>query len=611
MEIQQLKLKNIGCFTERTFDFSDLTVIFGDNRTGKSTLVYALFFALFGKHLHTGLKPKDLCRKGEPFGTTVMYFNKNHNEDFKLHRSTAGVPKLYGKSEPEIMWSPILSDDPENLSADSSISHQVASLTSFFRESELLYFLQDMKPKHNKTLLQSLIRDDDLQSVRSKFKKALRLAKETKKTAAYAVPKQVPDLKQIKTLKQELAGVEKRLGETEAEYKKLLRNKEKGINPEVFRLLQQQYEEKTKELDTAIKSKEQNPPLEELIKKKAELEKQLSEKASLAQCKDDFYRHIVAYEQNKKDLQLRIERLMDIKKRSECPTCEQPITIEQVSDLISKLEKESVDADQNLGKVKEKFKKTEARLKEIQRLEKAFGKISRQIEDMHHLDKKIGKLKDQPAKIKEELGQYERLGNMGDAQERYRHEKKLEDEQKNLERQKERVSQNIRQSEEMLRLAGENNKNLQIAARNVLLCDVAKQAIEDAADAMTRGLLDKVRTGIRTWGENFTFLKHFDIDMTGGELLPIIQARGYQYKLNQMSKSERIFLYLMLKLALGDALGHLGAFVLDDPADGLDKKRKETLAYLLLEVAKKRQLIVTTNDPVFAEQFSQSLVVRL
>ncbi len=611
MEIQQLKLKNIGCFTERTFDFSDLTVIFGDNRTGKSTLVYAVFFAIFGEHLHKGLKPKDLCRKGEQFGTTVLYFGGNGNGDFKLHRSTAGVPKLYGKSEENIMWSPILSDNPENLIADSSIPAQVASLTSFFRESELLYFLQDMKPKHNKTLLQSLIGTDDFQSVQSKFKKALRLAGESKKTAAYAVPKQIPDLKNMQSLKQELSGVEKRLGEAEAEYKKLLRNKDKGINPEVFRLLQKQYEEKTKELDTAIRSKEQNPPLEELKKNKAKLEKQLSEKDSVAQCKEDFYRHIVAYEQNRKDLQLRIERLMDMKKRSECPTCEQSITVEKVSDLISKLEKQSVDAGLNLRKVREKFEKAEARLKEIQLLEKELGKISRQIEEIHHLDKQIGNLKHQPSKIKEELGQYERLGNLGDAEERYRHEKRLEAEQKNLENQKERVRQKIRQSEDTLRLAEESRNKLQSAARNVLLCDVAKQAIEDAADSMTRGLLDKVRTGIRTWTENFSFLKHFDIDMTGGELIPIIQARGYQYKLNQMSKSERIFLYLMLKLAIGDALGHLGAFVLDDPADGLDNKRKQTLAYLLLEVAKKRQLIVTTNDSVFAEQFSKSLVVRL
>ena len=91
----------------------------------------------------------------------------------------------------------------------------------------------------------------------------------------------------------------------------------------------------------------------------------------------------------------------------------------------------------------------------------------------------------------------------------------------------------------------------------------------------------------------------------------MIQARGYQYKLNQMSKSERIFLYLMLKLAIGDALGHLSFFMLDDPADGLDLKRKRTLAYLLAEVAARRQVLVTTNDADFSDLFPGGLRVDL
>ena len=99
--------------------------------------------------------------------------------------------------------------------------------------------------------------------------------------------------------------------------------------------------------------------------------------------------------------------------------------------------------------------------------------------------------------------------------------------------------------------------------------------------------------------------------MKASQLTPIIQAKGYQYKLNQMSKSERIFLYLMLKLAIGDALSHLGVFILDDPADGLDRKRKALLSRLLTEISAKRQLIVTTNDPDFAEMFDQGCRIDL
>jgi DNA repair exonuclease SbcCD ATPase subunit len=78
-----------------------------------------------------------------------------------------------------------------------------------------------------------------------------------------------------------------------------------------------------------------------------------------------------------------------------------------------------------------------------------------------------------------------------------------------------------------------------------------------------------------------------------------------------MSKSERIFLYLMLKLAIGDAMGNLGVFILDDPADGLDAKRQNVMAHLLQEVSRKRQVVVTTNDDRFADMFPQEYRLNL
>ena len=68
-----------------------------------------------------------------------------------------------------------------------------------------------------------------------------------------------------------------------------------------------------------------------------------------------------------------------------------------------------------------------------------------------------------------------------------------------------------------------------------------------------------------------------------------------------MIESERVFLYVMLKLAIGDALGHLEVFALDDPADGLDPRRKQLLAELLARIARRRQVVVTTNDSSFAD----------
>ena len=151
-----------------------------------------------------------------------------------------------------------------------------------------------------------------------------------------------------------------------------------------------------------------------------------------------------------------------------------------------------------------------------------------------------------------------------------------------------------------------NHKLLLKAERNVLVCETASKSLENAVKSLNSTLIEKVRKNLLEWSGHFGFLKEFDINMNVSQLTPIIQAKGYQYKLNQMSKSERIFLYLMLKLSIGDALSHLGVFILDDPADGLDRKRKALLSRLLAEVSNRRQLIVTTNDPDFADMFQGS-----
>ena len=99
MKFQSILLEQIACFMEKEFHFKNLTVIHGENRTGKSTLVYALYFALFGKHLNTGLNPKDLCRKGEHAGVATLCYAREETK-YKLCRSTERMPSLYTHVDP-------------------------------------------------------------------------------------------------------------------------------------------------------------------------------------------------------------------------------------------------------------------------------------------------------------------------------------------------------------------------------------------------------------------------------------------------------------------------------------------------------------------------------
>ena len=77
LRLRKVTLENIGCFVKKTVRFSEMSVIYGENRTGKSTLVYAVYYALYGVHLNSHLKVADLCRKGEAAGRVTLYFEKS------------------------------------------------------------------------------------------------------------------------------------------------------------------------------------------------------------------------------------------------------------------------------------------------------------------------------------------------------------------------------------------------------------------------------------------------------------------------------------------------------------------------------------------------------
>lgn len=609
MRIKKLELENIGCFGRAAFEFADATVVFGENRAGKSTLVYSLFFALFGRHLNGGLTLKDLCSKGETSGAARLVFEKS-SSTFRLNQSTDGLPTLSESSDGgRREWRPVKLTDSEELKAYIPLTPETAALTAFFRESELIYFLQDI-PKYNKTLLQSLIGIDEILIIKSRFKKALAKAREFKRGVGNASPGARPDPLDIELARRQSTKAELSLRDIEAEYQKSVRSTPE--NPAVFKLLRRQYEEKQKLYEQARKKKESLPSLAELERKKSELQDRLTSAEPLRRTAEDLQNRIGSKNQETKQIRSRVGKLSGLEQKSECPLCEQDLPAERLTALMAKMENRLTSAEKDRRLLESELENNRKLEKNLESVKIAVQKIDDQIRDLRQLETRIGDLEAQLKGLASDLSSFEaRENTLSEDTSPYRDRDRLEERRKEAQ---ETIIQNkvlLRQYEDRIKRYDETQKNLEIADRNALLCGVAYQAMDEAIQMLGGKMLEKVRRSIEIWSRHFTFLHRFDIQMTDRELLPIIQAKGYHYKLNQMSKSERIFLYLMLKLSIGEALGHLGLFILDDPADGLDHKRKQTLAYLLAEVAKKRQVIVTTNDPVFAGFFPDSFRIDL
>lgn len=609
MKIEQLKVEHIGCYSGSLFQFSDLTVVYGENRAGKSTLIYALYYALFGKHLNTTLSVADLCQKGEKFGAVTLRFF-GQEKSCQLWRSTLGTVALSILSEDGTGWNCLVQDPSESLKPFVPIPPDVASLTSFFREGELIYFLKDI-PKYNKTLLQQVLEMDDIFILQTRFKKAAAISKEKRKNLQTEMSSQKPALLNPVPARKEAEDLEKEIGEADAELKRLTAASGSFTDPRLQIILQQTCDEKKSEIASIEKAKAELPELAELIRKKEEIEKSISDGNAVYPNPDDLQRQLGSFDQRIQGLKSEIQRLADMEKQPSCHACGQDLSPEHLSRLISERKDQCAEQENSRNRLASELLAVQSALQDQKTCKIALGTIQRQIAEIQHWNGKVKKLKSRLDQAADELEKAKEAA--GDPKlEMHGHRiQELQAHLADLQKRLIRLKLEIGQADQCLKESEQLKERIRTADRHVLLCEIAYQAMERAMTALNQNLMDKVRQSLRQWAGHFQYLDQFDIEMTPKELSPIIQARGYPYKLNQMSKSERIFLYLMLKLAIGDAMGQLGVFVLDDPADGLDLKRQQVLAHLLQEVSGKRQVIVSTNDDRFADMFPEHSRINL
>lgn len=613
MIIERIELEGIACYERQSFDFSNMAVVCGENRSGKSTLVYALYFGLFGAHLNPSLSPADLCRKGFADGSVTVFYREN-GERFRLRRSIAGAPVLrrFCHENPQDPWQTALPDGAKTTDAPVGVPAQVATLTSFFQEGELLLFLKEM-PKHNRTLLQHIVRMDEIFIVQSRFKRCFGLAREIHSRTEKKLSAEFVDMGRMSAVSETVSALEKELSDLEREHQALIRADTGKPDPEVFLKLKRGYEVADREARKLLESKERQVPFEQLAVQKAQFESQIARNTMQETDKIRLQNQVAAFAARIGDATAQLERLSSLGDVPACPTCGQAIprerlaeSTQRVKDRLGKLEAQKAAAEKALGELNERY----AALLEAQ---KRLEETRIQMETSVRQNKEYLRLEERTIEAREALALFERAhpGNHPDPQARLAGIRESESRIATLRRQLIDAKVTLAQYGEIEKRRLQREAALNTLDRERLVCQVAYRAIEDAVEALNRDWMGRVRESLSRWTGHFSFLEEFDIGLTPNQLSPIVQAKGYSYKLNQMSKSERIFLYLMLKLAIGDALSHLGVFILDDPADGLDTKRKRMMAELLKEISQERQVLLTTNDPGFAEQFASQMRIDL
>ena len=172
MKLHRLIVRNFGIFRgKREFDLDDnMVTIYGDNFTGKTTLSQAIYFAVSGKGLTTGLKPKDLVTSDETSATVGIVYSIS-NQTYRTYRSSRGDVQHELLENQE--WQQV---DSEDLKFP-SLNQQQWQIGCFLKEEELGEFVTKT-PANRRDLLNQLLGIERLMSVQDSFIKVRRLAKQ-------------------------------------------------------------------------------------------------------------------------------------------------------------------------------------------------------------------------------------------------------------------------------------------------------------------------------------------------------------------------------------------------------------------------------------------------
>ena len=388
---------------------------------------------------------------------------------------------------------------------------------------------------------------DDIFILQTRFKKAAAIAREKRKDLQAETSSQNTNSLNLITARKAAQDLEKEIGDTDAEIKSLSAASGGFTDPKLLIVLQRTCDEKKSEIASIEKAMAELPLFDELIRKKEEIEKSISDSKAVYPNPDDLQRQLGSFDQRIQGIKADIQRLSDMEKQPSCHACGQALSPDHLSRLISERSAQSAELENSRNRLASELLTVQSELQDHKTCKIALGTVQRQIAEIQHWNVKIEKLKSQLDQASDELEKATGTARDSEIESSFKRIQELQSHQAEMQKRLFSLKIEIQQVDQRLKEAEKLKEKTQAADRHVLLCEIAYQAMERAVAALNQSLMDKVRESLREWAGHFQYLDQFDIEMTPKELSPIIQARGYPYKLNQMSKSERIFLYLMLK----------------------------------------------------------------
>ncbi len=408
--IKRVRLKNWRSHYDTNLRFDKGTnVIIGINGAGKSSVLEAIFFALFGPP-EKGYYERVL-REGSTEGTVELVFEINGKE-----YSVKRVFSAKGQKLAELRGAKtVITGRPKDVDAEIvkiiGMNQKIFKEAVYARQNEMAYILRDATPQERKRLFDDLIELGEFSTakqivtkVRNRIKRELDIfrsqnwedaRKKAEETIDELEKRRSTTLAQIRELEEKLAKAKELLSE--------LSRRSEEIKNKVQALAD--IKDKAARIQGAIKEKEAT--LKEIEAKWGKIEEASEEEIrkieSEIQRIEDMQRELAALRKEEQILQ---ERINELRKHITSAPTEAP-NVKELEQKLAKLNEETMAMQEALRRVEitlaslqERKNKVRERIKELKSELEHAESVEKQIKE---ISERYGNIEERLSKFREEI----------------------------------------------------------------------------------------------------------------------------------------------------------------------------------------------------------------
>ena len=650
MMLKALTLENIRSYKDETrIQIPTGTILFeGDIASGKSTILYAIEFALFGLG---DIKSSSLLRNGAKRGRVALRFEVDGKE-YEVHRSLVKKGRIAQQDECYIdgpNGKAVLSaselkervlqilgfNEPANPKAQSVI-YRYAIFTPQEEMKEVIL----KKPDERLQTLRKALRIEDYKVASDNTSTLIGRLKERVKYFEGAtqdtdsIKKKIEDetkliakiTAELSPLKQKEADLGEEIKTKNEKLKQLQGESEKIKKAEAtIPLFKKQIEDKNGSVrQTTEQSQSLKKRIDDTQPKIAELEsvKQPTEKSKdeLRRTQDDLKTRLRDAQKRKGGFDERIGNLNSILEQKVCPVCERPVEPEEFRTKCEHVMAERSSLDNEISTYEKSITELDLLIDGLGRYETAQSQLSilrsqirentGRLEQNNRTVKELNEsIKTLQAQLKEALAEVEPLQEILQSTEALDKEaQKLNSKLTEIGKQISARQASAQNSEEIKRQLQEqlNQKTKwletvrSLREHNVWLGEYLAPTIENIEKHVMTSINQRFAEQFTRW---FQILMD-DPDMQvriNEDFSPIIEREGYEQDFNALSGGEKTSVALAYRLALNTTVqevtisGGSNLLILDEPTDGFSKEQLYKIRDILEEL-KCPQVILVSHE---------------